>query len=314
MFGLDSDTPIRVPFGSSMALRVAQWINPTMENQQEGPNPWMRWPLITGLSAIGVYDLGPDGHLVVPGRPPRPGTLPALPGKGGDADERSRKSSNHSLASGTSAWRGSRSGGMNERSGGGGGGGGWFSSLFHKAGSRDNLNHGRSASKHSLSQRSNSALNEDGHATGGGAGGGSHLRTVTDASGNTTTTGSPSERAGPTGLVASPADSPAPASAAARAPKPSSPEHMATLGQWEFPDMPTIENTQLYNGLATLTDGNKRSKHYRDREQRTKTTLSTKHVHCFEFYDAHFDFQTISLKLPGMTMNLLKYWDGQPLR
>jgi hypothetical protein len=33
-----------------------------------------------------------------------------------------------------------------------------------------------------------------------------------------------------------------------------------------------------------------------------------------DFYDAYFDFNSVSLKLPGFTLNAFKYWDGQPMR
>ncbi|KAJ3401366.1 hypothetical protein HDV05_000484, partial [Chytridiales sp. JEL 0842] len=33
-----------------------------------------------------------------------------------------------------------------------------------------------------------------------------------------------------------------------------------------------------------------------------------------DFFDAYFDFNTLSLKLPGFSISAFKYWDGQVMR
>lgn len=58
----------------------------------------------------------------------------------------------------------------------------------------------------------------------------------------------------------------------------------------------------------------KRKKHFADLTNRESVTISPEHVYCMDFYDAYFDINTISLKLPGISLSAFKYWEGQPLR
>lgn len=58
----------------------------------------------------------------------------------------------------------------------------------------------------------------------------------------------------------------------------------------------------------------KGKKHFADQKQRKLVTIDSEKLYCMDFYDAYFDFNTVSLKLPGFTLSALKYWDGQPLR
>ncbi|KAJ3224015.1 hypothetical protein HK099_000392 [Clydaea vesicula] len=58
----------------------------------------------------------------------------------------------------------------------------------------------------------------------------------------------------------------------------------------------------------------KRKKFFTDVNNRKKFNISTDHIYCMEYYDAYFDINTISLKLPGVTLNGFRYWEGQPLR
>ncbi|KAJ3226524.1 hypothetical protein HK099_004700 [Clydaea vesicula] len=58
----------------------------------------------------------------------------------------------------------------------------------------------------------------------------------------------------------------------------------------------------------------KRKKYFAELKRRTNVTISPDHIYCMDFYDAYFDINTISLKLPGVSISAFKYWDGQPLR
>lgn len=58
----------------------------------------------------------------------------------------------------------------------------------------------------------------------------------------------------------------------------------------------------------------KRKRYFADEKKRLDVTISPRHVYCMDFYDAYFDIANISLKLPGFSISIFKYWDQQPLR
>ena len=37
-------------------------------------------------------------------------------------------------------------------------------------------------------------------------------------------------------------------------------------------------------------------------------------TYCFDFFNPYLDFNDFALRLPGFTLPIMKYWDGQPLR
>ncbi|KAI9209213.1 uncharacterized protein BJ171DRAFT_111306 [Polychytrium aggregatum] len=90
------------------------------------------------------------------------------------------------------------------------------------------------------------------------------------------------------------------------------------IGQWSFHDRMVPEETALLLDTSTasgaLSSYDKRKKYFSDESKRKGVTLKTDRVYCMDFYDAYFDFNTVSLKLPGFSLNAFKYWDGQPLR
>ncbi|KAH6598338.1 hypothetical protein BASA61_002893 [Batrachochytrium salamandrivorans] len=90
------------------------------------------------------------------------------------------------------------------------------------------------------------------------------------------------------------------------------------IGPWAFGSRLVPEYTQLLspsNGKNTaLPTYDKRKKHFSDLARRNAAVFSPDNVYCMDFYDAYFDFNTVSLKLPGLSLSAFKYWDGQPLR
>ena len=76
-----------------------------------------------------------------------------------------------------------------------------------------------------------------------------------------------------------------------------------------------LTNNNLNNSkLINIGSYEKRKKYFVDQQKRKNVTISPDHVYCMDFYDAYFDINTISLKLPGISLSAFKYWDKQPQR
>ncbi|RKO87151.1 hypothetical protein BDK51DRAFT_21511, partial [Blyttiomyces helicus] len=90
------------------------------------------------------------------------------------------------------------------------------------------------------------------------------------------------------------------------------------LGKWSYHSHMVPEDaTLLFTDRASapsLTAYEKRKKFFADPKNRRAVTFSPELVYCMDFYDAYFDFNNIALKLPGFSINAIKYWDGQPLQ
>ncbi|KAJ3033731.1 hypothetical protein HK097_004740, partial [Rhizophlyctis rosea] len=98
----------------------------------------------------------------------------------------------------------------------------------------------------------------------------------------------------------------------------SSSQQPPQIGLWSFHTRMVPEDPALLfpnpSSAPTLTAYEKRKKHFGVTQTRSEVTLSSSHIYAMDFYDAYFDFGTLTLKLPGFSVNALRYWDGQPLR
>jgi len=61
-------------------------------------------------------------------------------------------------------------------------------------------------------------------------------------------------------------------------------------------------------------DGPKRMKFFLDEGKRKEWTFDKGRVYGCDFFNPYLDFNELALKLPGFTLGIMKYWDGQPLR
>ncbi|TPX72720.1 hypothetical protein SpCBS45565_g00384 [Spizellomyces sp. 'palustris'] len=102
--------------------------------------------------------------------------------------------------------------------------------------------------------------------------------------------------------------------------KPSAPQSPPSInvGTWSFhsrlvPEDPTLLFPDASKAPA-LTAYEKRKKHFAEAKARKEAAFLPELVYCMDYYDAYFEFNTISLKLPGFSVNAFKYWDGQPVR
>ncbi|KAI8815370.1 hypothetical protein BJ742DRAFT_864592 [Cladochytrium replicatum] len=68
------------------------------------------------------------------------------------------------------------------------------------------------------------------------------------------------------------------------------------------------------SSIPPLTTYEKRKRYFSDVKLRQSVEIKKDYVYCTDFYDAYFDFNTISINLPGFALNARKYFDGQPLR
>ncbi|KAI8849173.1 hypothetical protein BC829DRAFT_443177 [Chytridium lagenaria] len=64
----------------------------------------------------------------------------------------------------------------------------------------------------------------------------------------------------------------------------------------------------------SLPSYEKRKRHFADPAARRAAQIHTENIYAMDFYDGYFDFNAVCLRLPGFSVNALKYYDGQPLR
>lgn len=61
-------------------------------------------------------------------------------------------------------------------------------------------------------------------------------------------------------------------------------------------------------------DGPHRMKYFLDEHHRKEFTFEKGREYACDFFNPYLDFNELALKLPGFTLGIMKYWDGQPLR
>lgn len=58
----------------------------------------------------------------------------------------------------------------------------------------------------------------------------------------------------------------------------------------------------------------KRMKFFLDEHKRKEWMFEKGREYSCDFFNPYLDFNELALKLPGFTLGIMKYWDGQPLR
>ncbi|KAJ3215429.1 hypothetical protein HDU67_000413 [Dinochytrium kinnereticum] len=89
------------------------------------------------------------------------------------------------------------------------------------------------------------------------------------------------------------------------------------IGIWSYHSRLIPEDSKLLFESPPpnpLTTYEKRKQYFADEAARKSVTLSPDYVYCMDFFDCYFDFNTISLRLPGFSLNAMRYFDGQPFR
>ncbi|KZF26259.1 DUF1769-domain-containing protein [Xylona heveae TC161] len=74
------------------------------------------------------------------------------------------------------------------------------------------------------------------------------------------------------------------------------------------------DGLQLREDQGIPADAAARKKHFLVEKNREDFEFSEGRVYQADFFNPYLDFNEFSLKLPGFTLPVIKYWDGQPLR
>ena len=84
---------------------------------------------------------------------------------------------------------------------------------------------------------------------------------------------------------------------------------------WSFGYTDIPENNHLLfknpNDAKHATSYEKRKRYFGRLDSRLATTISPDNIYCMDFYDAYFDHNSFQLKLPGLSIDAFKYWDGE---
>jgi hypothetical protein len=80
------------------------------------------------------------------------------------------------------------------------------------------------------------------------------------------------------------------------------------LGRW----LPYVEEDTTFFKSKAMTTAQRR-KHFQTEEARKQFVFKTDLVYGFEFFSPHMDFNTFNIHI-GLSMNILKYLRGQPVR
>ncbi|KAF3211362.1 hypothetical protein TWF106_010248 [Orbilia oligospora] len=73
-------------------------------------------------------------------------------------------------------------------------------------------------------------------------------------------------------------------------------------------------NSEESGGEEIPKDGAARMKFFVQQEKRKKFVFERGERYWMDFYNPYLDFNEFALHLPGISIHILQYWDGQPLR
>lgn len=74
------------------------------------------------------------------------------------------------------------------------------------------------------------------------------------------------------------------------------------------------EGKKLREEAGIPSDANARKRHFLTEDHRKQFTFEQGRTYACDFFNGYLDFNEFALKLPGFTLPIIKYWDGQPLR
>jgi Protein of unknown function (DUF1769) len=56
IFGVDLDVPIRAPIGTSVGIKIAKWLDPSIEADVDCAKPYIFAPLVSAMNSLAVYE------------------------------------------------------------------------------------------------------------------------------------------------------------------------------------------------------------------------------------------------------------------
>ncbi|KAF0449701.1 DUF1769-domain-containing protein [Gigaspora margarita] len=89
------------------------------------------------------------------------------------------------------------------------------------------------------------------------------------------------------------------------------------LPPWPSPNGEHIKDDIIYDptlGSPISTDVTSRRHYFSSKENRMNFKITEDQVWDFDFFNSFIDFNKIAVKLPGLEIGVLQYWDGQPFR
>lgn len=243
LFGVDSDTPARLPTGVGVAIKIAKWLDPAVNADVSAPKPYLYSPFLCAMNSLGVFDPESDEVNDV---------FEKQTGKSILADGAPIPSSSSSTSS--------------------------PSPCDYETPS--NINIGKwSFHSRMVPENVDRLVNEEA------------VLEAAAVNGTTSPSNSTSWLAKNFSALKTTASSVAATSSSPSTTTTTSSANKIELGSYE-----------------------KRKRYFADEKKRLDVTISPRHVYCMDFYDAYFDISNISLKLPGFSISIFKYWDQQPLR
>ncbi|KAF9975771.1 hypothetical protein BGZ73_000442 [Actinomortierella ambigua] len=76
-------------------------------------------------------------------------------------------------------------------------------------------------------------------------------------------------------------------------------------------DQPAAEI--MSSGTRSLSTAERKT-YFSAQENLKQHTFMPNQIYAFDFFNPYIDFVNFTLKLPGFSLDVIKYWDGQPLR
>ncbi|CAG8528985.1 27618_t:CDS:2 [Dentiscutata erythropus] len=86
------------------------------------------------------------------------------------------------------------------------------------------------------------------------------------------------------------------------------------LPPWPSPNGEHIKEDIIYDpnfGSPVSTDATSRKQYFSSKESRVNFKITENQVWDLDFFNSYIDFNKIAVKLPGLEIGILQYWDGQ---
>ncbi|CAG8537004.1 17932_t:CDS:2 [Cetraspora pellucida] len=86
------------------------------------------------------------------------------------------------------------------------------------------------------------------------------------------------------------------------------------LPPWPSPNGEHLKDDTIYDpiiGSLVATDVTSRKQYFSSKENRMNFKITEDQVWDFDFFNSYIDFNNITVKLPGLKVGVLQYWDGQ---
>ncbi|CAG8627534.1 3930_t:CDS:2, partial [Acaulospora colombiana] len=93
--------------------------------------------------------------------------------------------------------------------------------------------------------------------------------------------------------------------------------HESELPPWPSSNGRRIEEGTIYNPdhkSLISSDVSSRKKYFTSESNRKEFEVTEDQILNLDFFNPYVDFNNIAVKLPGLQLGILQYWDGQPFR